>query len=113
MKSGIVFFRTHILDELSEFYTENLEAKLWLDQGGCRIFDFEGFFFGFCNREQQDLEGLLTFVYPSREEVDRVYEKVKDSADSSPKDTEAYRIYHFFGTDPEGRKFEVQYFWDY
>lgn len=57
-----------------------------------------------------DLQGMYTFVYSSREDVDNMYNELKDIADAPPRDNERYRTYQFFATDPEGRNLEFQAF---
>lgn len=111
-KGGIVFFQTKILDELTSFYIDQVGCSLWLDQGGCRIFQFGNMLFGLCQREQIDHMGMITFFYSSKEEVDKIYQKMKKRAMAEPAENSLYRIYHFYAKDPEGRNIEFQYFWD-
>jgi nitroreductase len=66
--------------------------------------------FGFCQREQVDKQGIITFFYDKKEEVDWFYEKFKEIAISEPSVNQKYGIYQFFTKDPEGRKLEFQYF---
>jgi predicted lactoylglutathione lyase len=112
MIGGIVFFRTENLTEVSEFYTDRIGCSLWLDQGGCRILKFHNMLFGLCQRDTTDREGMITFVYASREDVDRMHQELSDRAQGPVKDNENYRIYHFFAEDPDGRAIEFQFFWD-
>lgn len=111
-EGGIIFYRTTKLENIHNFYTNLVGATLWLDQGGCRIYKFGNMLFGFCQREETDIGALLTFFYPDREGVDRVYKKLKDSAEAAPTDNPQYRIYHFYAVDPDNRPIEFQYFWD-
>ncbi|MCK4766702.1 MAG: VOC family protein [Candidatus Aminicenantes bacterium] len=108
--SGIVFFKTQKLKELQSFYVEQVGCTLWLDQGGCIILRHGSFLFGFCQREDSETCGMLTFFYKKKEEVDRMYKKFKAIADAAPKENKKYDIYHFFARDPEGRAIEFQYF---
>lgn len=62
------------------------------------------------NEDKPDLQGMYTFVYPSKEQVDEMYDKLKDIADDRPRHNERYRIYQFFAKDPEGRNLEFQAF---
>jgi hypothetical protein len=110
MAYGIVFFRTVQLAEITRFYTERIGCRLWMDQGDCKILSFGSFLFGFCQREEAESCGILTFVYSSREEVDRMYEEFRDSALDCPRDHTRYPIYNFFAHDPEERLIELQYF---
>ena len=108
---GIIFFQTKIQEELVEFYINEVGCSLWLDQGGCKIFQFGNMLFGFCQRDKVDNLGMITFYYSSREEVDRMYKKMKNIALVEPADNSLYRIYHFYAKDPEGRNIEFQHFW--
>jgi hypothetical protein len=108
--TGIVFFNTCRLDDLTEFYTERVGAVLWMDQADCRIFRHGHFLFGFCQREESETCGILTFVYPNRDGVDRMYEQFQAEALDPPKDNPRYPIYNFLAHDPEGRLIEFQMF---
>jgi len=108
--SGIMFFGTQKLMELKDFYMIKVGCEVWLDQGDCIIFKNGNFLFGFCERNEVNKEGIITFFYEKKEEVDRLYEKFESTAVSPPAMNEKYRIYHFFAQDPEGRKLEFQYF---
>jgi len=108
--TGVVFFKTVELEALTSFYTERVGAELWMDQGDCRILRHGQFLFGFCQREEPETCGILTFVYPDREGVDRMYELFKEEALDAPRDNPRYPIYNFFARDPEGRLIEFQMF---
>lgn len=108
--SGIVFLKTRCLDDLSEFYLGKLGMDLWLDQGGCRIFQSGNLILGFCQRDEADLGGTITFFYPDRADVDAAYIRCQDIALEKPKLNPNYRIYHFYARDPEGRSLEFQHF---
>jgi hypothetical protein len=53
---------------------------------------------------------MITFFYPSREEVDRIFAELQDIASTDPAENQRYRIYQFFAADPEGRALEFQAF---
>ena len=108
--TGVVFFNTLMLEDLTEFYTQRVGAELWMDQTDCRIFNHGRFLFGFCQREEAETCGILTFIYPDRTGVDRMYERFQDEALGEPKDNSRYPIYNFFARDPEGRMIEFQMF---
>ena len=108
--TGVVFFNTLQLDDLTEFYTQRVGAELWMDQTDCRIFRHGQFLFGFCQREESETCGILTFVYPDREGVDRMFERFRNEALGAPRDNPRYPIYNFFARDPEGRMIEFQMF---
>ncbi|QLD84962.1 VOC family protein [Natronomonas halophila] len=107
---GIVFFRTERLEEVVEFYTEAVGAEVWLEQSDCTILAAGDFRFGFCDREEAETDGILTFVVDSRERVDLLYDQLHTVADDEPRYNETYEIYQFFAADPEGRTVEVQVF---
>ncbi len=108
---GITFLRTRQLDEISQFCQQALEMKLWLDQGRCRIFQRGRWLLGFiADSEQAETSGILTLFLPSRQEVDREYERLQGLADAPPRLNPEFRIYQFFLRGPEGRLFEIQSF---
>ena len=108
--TGVVFFNTLQLDDLTEFYTQRVGAELWMDQTDCRIFRHGKFLFGFCQRKESETCGILTFVYPDRDGVDRMYERFRSEALDAPGENPRYPIYNFFARDPEGRMIEFQMF---
>jgi hypothetical protein len=108
--TGVVFFKTLNLDGLTAFYTDRIGAELWMDQGDCRIFRHGQFLFGFCQRDEIENCGVITFVYPDRARVDHMYERFRASALDAPRENPRYPIYNFFATDPEGRLIEFQVF---
>lgn len=108
--SGIVFYKSKEIKEVIDFYTKQVKAEIWLDQGKCIILRHDNFLFGFCEGERADKEGIITFFYSSRGEVDSIYKDLAGSAEHSPRENPQFRIYHFFAVDPEGRKIEFQTF---
>lgn len=110
MRSGVVFFKTEKLQELVAFYTERIACEVWMDQGDCIILRFGSFLFAFCERTGAEREGVITFVYPGREDVDRMYHEHRGTALAPPRDNPGYPIYNFFARDPEGRLIEFQMF---
>ena len=108
--SGIIFFRTRILDEVVEFYINRLKMKVWLEQTGCTILKYGGFLLGFCQREIEETEGNITLFFQTREDVDRMYSELRDISTTQPKENDVYGIYNFFACDPEGRSLEFQCF---
>lgn len=108
--AAIIFFRTRDLEKISSFYQTRCKMELWLDQGGCRIFRSGEQLLGFCQREEADTGGTITFFFQTRAEVDEAYQHNRDLAQDLPQENPAYRIYHFYGRDPEGRSIEFQSF---
>ncbi len=83
--SGIVFFRTEDLPGLNEFYQNRIGADLWKDQGGCLIFDKNGFKFAFCKTDEEpDTCGVITFLYDAIDGVDEIYSQLEDIAFPNP-----------------------------
>ncbi|MHB9288346.1 VOC family protein [Halobacteriales archaeon Cl-PHB] len=108
--SGIVFFATTDLARVVEFYTERLDATVWLEQPDCTILAHDEFRFGFCERAEADTCGVLTFYDADRAGVDDRYDRLADVAEGPPVYNETYDIYQFFATDPDGRTVECQTF---
>jgi hypothetical protein len=108
--SGLVFFRTTNLDRICEWYVENLDADVWLEQPGCTILNADGFRFGFCEGSETETCGIVTFLCDTTDDVDEVYDRLGEAASEEPHENETYRIYQFFAEDPDGRTVEVQTF---
>lgn len=107
---GIIFFQTTQLNILTNFYLEKVGCELWLEQAECRVFQFGNMLFGFCQRDQVDNLGMISFNVDSKEKVDQYYKIFSSIALSEPKDNSTYRLYHFYAKDPDGRNIEFQYF---
>ena len=113
MKGGLIFLKTRDRQSLVRFYVETIQMKVWLEQPDITILSHGNFILGFHHRPDQEPEtsGMYTFVYPSKEEVDAMYQKFqRTTADGPPRINERYRIYQFFAKDPEGRQLEFQAF---
>ncbi|MBS3816001.1 MAG: nitroreductase family protein [Candidatus Thermoplasmatota archaeon] len=108
--SGINFFTTRDLEKIEDFYLNELEMELWLDQGECSIFKHGNMLLGFCQGENEHTQGVITFFYRRKEHVDEMYEKLSDVAEEEPVENENFQIYQFFAEDPEGRTLEFQTF---
>ncbi len=108
--SGLIFLPTSDLRATINFYQSKLGMDLWLDQGDCAVMQHGNLLLGFCERSDSLFEGIITLFYETKEEVDAAYQILEDLAEGSPKENEAYRIYHFFAQDPEGRRLEFQTF---
>lgn len=105
--AGIIFFKTSNLKETAGFYIEKLGMKLWLDQGACVILQHGNMLLGFCQSQKADTDGIITFFYKTRDEVDRMSRELQ--ADT-PVENKNFRIYHFYSEDNEGRSIEFQTF---
>lgn len=108
--AGIVFFRTTMLQEIVEFYVSDIGMHVWLEQDDCIILSHENLLLGFCHRETPEVDGMITFFYPAKEDVDAMYGMLSQIATSQPALNEKYQIYQFLAQDPEGRALEFQTF---
>ena len=116
MHGGLTFLKTKDRPSIVQFYMEKIQMKIWLEQPDITILSHGNFLLGLHHKpdddEQPDVAGMYTFVYPSLEEVDKMYQIFQDdsTADGPPRVNERYRIYQFFAKDPEGRQLEFQAF---
>lgn len=108
--SAITFFATTDLERVREFYVETVGATVWLEQPDCTILKYDNQLLGFCERDEAETEGILTFVSDDRDAVDAMYETLADRAREEPHENERYEIYQFFADDPDGRAIEFQTF---
>lgn len=119
--SGIVFYGTENRGGVVDFYREELGAETGLEQPDCTVLRYDNFLFGFCDRDETETCGTLTFVYPDRDAVDEVHERLVEASDrredasapsavEAPRENERYDIYQFFAADPDGRTVECQAF---
>ena len=108
--SGIVFFGCEDYESTAAFYVEEVGAEVWLEQSACTILRYDNLLFGFCASDETESDGVLTFVTEDRAGVDEFYERFADRARGEPAVNEAFDIYQFFATDPDGRKMEFQTF---
>jgi hypothetical protein len=113
MLGGLIFLKTTKRESLVEFYIHRIGMTPWLEQPNITILSHGNMILGFhqtSDEEAPDLCGMYTFVHPSIEKVDEMYNKLRDIADGSPRYNERYRIYQFFAKDLEGRALEFQAF---
>ncbi|WP_257300000.1 VOC family protein [Haloarchaeobius sp. FL176] len=108
--SGLVFFGSKSYEETAAFYVEEVGADVWLEQSACTILQYDNLLFGFCEAAETETEGVLTFVTEDRDGVDAFYDRFADRARDEPSVNEAFDIYNFFATDPDGRTMEFQTF---
>jgi hypothetical protein len=110
--AGIIFLKTLRLAEVVRFYRERVGMTVWLEQADCTILQHDNLLLGFCRRDAADTSGMITFYYPARADVDRMFDEFRVESKAPPRVNEKYRIYHFFIHDPEGRDVEFQAFLD-
>lgn len=108
--SGILFFRTRHLQAITEFYQSIVGCSPWLDQTQCTILQHGNLLLGFCTADTSDIQGMITFFYPQKEGVDTLYNRLRERAETEPRENNHFNIYHFFARDPEGRSIEFQSF---
>jgi hypothetical protein len=108
--AGIVFFRTVMLEEIVDFYVNEIGMHLWLEQEDCTILSHGNLLLGFCHRDMVEIDGTITFFYPTEDDVDTMYKLLGQIATSEPVLNDRYQIYQFFAEDPEGRSLEFQAF---
>lgn len=108
--SGIVFFATDKRSTVVDFYLDRLDFELYLEQDGCTILRHQNLLLGFCDGDEADTDGIVTIVLDSRGAVEAWYSRLQEMARSEPVGNDRYDIYHFFGTDPDGRTVEIQTF---
>ena len=112
--AGITFFRVADIERSHTFYADGLGLELVLDQGGCLIYRLtESSFLGVCKRDEHPPSNVITTIVT--DDVDGWHDRFTSAGgdtDGPPRDNDEYRIYHFFGTDPDGHTLEIQRFWD-
>lgn len=108
--AGIVFLRTREFVPVVAFYRERVGMTTWLEQPGIAILRHGNLLLGFNRQEEVDTQGVFTFFYETRAEVDAMHQRLADVALGSPRENAKYRIYHFYARDPEGRSIEFQQF---
>lgn len=108
--AGIVFFRTTMLEDIVDFYVNELGMHVWLEQSDCIILSHGNLLLGFCARESAEIEGMITLFYPTKDDVDVMHSLLRHIATAEPSENEKYQIYQFFAEDPEGRALEFQAF---
>jgi catechol 2,3-dioxygenase-like lactoylglutathione lyase family enzyme len=114
----ITFIYVSDLNDSKRFYEEIMGFPLRLDQGTCRIVETNqkgGGLLGYCARDQKSAPCgnlIITLVTSS---VDEWYDYLTGCGVNIPEPPKLnlnYKIYHFFFTDPDGYKLEIQEFRD-
>ncbi|MEJ5306767.1 MAG: VOC family protein [candidate division WOR-3 bacterium] len=109
-KGGIIFFKTKNLEEIKKFYIENFKMEVFIDQKKCVILKYENLLLGFCDSDEVENSGVITFFFETKNDVEKMYEKLKDYVSVELKTNTYFKIYHFYIKDPEGRSVEIQHF---
>lgn len=108
--AGIVFVRTTDLAGTTAFYIERVGMRRWLAQPEIEILQHENLLVGFHQSDTADVDSLITFFYPDRQQVDAMYERFRSAALTEPQVNARYEIYNFFARDPDRRRIEFQTF---
>lgn len=108
--AGIQFHRTNNLNAVTDFYRDVIGMEVWLEQEDCTVLKHENFLLGFCEREEKDTSGIITFFYGEKSQVDDMYHRLGNRAAAKPAENKKYKIYQFFARDPEDRLVEFQCF---
>ena len=113
----VTFLYTRDLEASAAFYSETLGLPLALDQGGCRIFKTSPqSFLGVCRCSElrpSSPEGVIVTLVT--DDVDGWHERLRAKGatiDAAPIENPEYNIFHFFLSDPDGYKIEIQSFRD-
>ncbi len=116
-ESLTVFFPCKDLDETIAYYTEVVGLKLHSrQQAGSVWFDCGAGYLAFCDYgpERPMASGqCISFNLPSREDVDRRYEALRQTPgvlglDAPPAHHPRFPVYSFFFRDPNGYLLEFQ-----
>ena len=95
--TGMTFLTVSNLERAKKFYEEVLKLKLVMDQGVCLVYRVcKGSYLGFCEKlsvieqSEEPSKVIFTFVVDSKEEVDAIYEQLKEKKEEvildEPKD---------------------------
>ena len=110
----IGFYGSTNLKRTREFYEGLLLLTLARNQKRCLIFRItDKAFIGFCLREGplvNSSSSIITFV---TQDVDVVYQRMRKQniqCEGKPVLNKFFGIYHFFTSDPDGNRVEVQQF---
>jgi predicted enzyme related to lactoylglutathione lyase len=111
----INFYRVDDLDKVKHFYGDILRLPLYKDQGQCLIYCVEGHGkLGFCTHHPKQFNDntCITFVYETKDDVDRMYTHLKHNLKNiePPKTNKDFHIYHFYVKDFNGLTLEFQMF---
>ena len=110
----ITFLDTNDLQKTADFYKNVLGLEQVLDQGACRIFRICGdAYLGFCEGPVQPEHAEQVVLTLVTDDVDGWASHLREKGvfpDTPPQLNEKYKIYHFYVSDPNGFKLEIQKF---
>ena len=114
----ITFIYVSDLDKTKIFYEKVMGFPLRLDQGKCRIVETNqkgGGLLGYCARDQKSAPADNLIITLVTSLVDEWYDYLTCCGVDIPEPPKLnlnYNIYHFFFSDPDGYKLEIQEFRD-
>jgi len=108
--AGLTFYKTRDIKKIREFYTKTIGMDIWLEQPDCLILQHDNLLIGFCESQESEISGIITFFYRSKTDVDKIHKKLKSASPTAPVSNDIYSIYQFFARDPEERVLEFQTF---
>lgn len=110
----ITFLYVNDLENSTQFYQSVLSFPLALDQGTCRIFHVTSHsFLGICQAQSTIIPSKDITLTLVTENVDTWFEKLSLNnvpVDGKPRLNPEFHIYHFYITDPDGYRIEIQRF---
>ena len=78
--AGMIFFKTRNFTHIKDFYISRLGMMVWLEQADCVILKHGNLLLGFCERDESEISGMITFFYENKGEVDRMYQQLEERA---------------------------------
>ncbi len=117
-ESLITFIYVSDMNASMIFYEDVMGFSLRLDQGTCRIVETDqqgGGLLGYCVRDHKTVSVdnfIITLVTTSVDEWHEYLVGCGIDILNPPTYNPRYKIYHFFFTDPDGNKIEIQEFRD-
>ncbi|MBI9032193.1 nitroreductase family protein [bacterium] len=108
--SGIIFFKTKSLDIIHHFYHYTLMMEVWLEQPNCYIYKKGNLLLGFLQSDTTETQGIITIFDQNKEVIENAYQQYLPLVIQDLAVNEKFNIYHFYISDPDGRKIEFQTF---
>ena len=115
MESSVVFFPCHNQQETRDYYTNVLGLTIYQEKEGNLILDTGYGYLGFVEYgdDRPMATGVcISFNCESREQVDEVYQRIKDNpacgVKGAPQHHPRFPVYSFFFSDPNGYTLEFQ-----
>ncbi|MCK5129435.1 MAG: VOC family protein [Clostridiales bacterium] len=112
LDDNIIFFGTKDLKKVHDFYGELLGLSIYMEKDVCRLYHLPGGGkLGFCSHmEFAGTKLLITLVTDDVDEIYDLFRKNGIECDAAPRVNQRFNLYHFFATDYDGYKVEIQKF---